>query len=75
MRIKLGELKKIIKEEAEGETFGLADLQARDLPAFEAYVQTSDVEFWYDEGVLMTSDGEVDYAFEDGEWQAVEYEE
>lgn len=78
MKITLKQLKQIIKEEIEleGETFSLADLRSKDPAAFDAYVESSDDEFWYDDGVLMTGDGENDYLYSpEGGWELVEYEE
>lgn len=77
MRITLKQLKQIIKEEIEAETemLSLADIRVKEPAAFDAYVSSSEDEFWYDEDILMTSDGETDYMFSDGEWQLVEYEE
>jgi len=78
MKITLQELKQIIKEEMQPheETFSLVELRGKDPAAFDSFVESSDDEFWYDEDVLMTSDGENDYMYtpEEG-WQLVEYEE
>ncbi len=78
MKITLNELKKLIKEEietSETHTLTLDELRIKEPDAFNAYVLSNEDEFWYDEGVLMTSDGDNDYMFTDGEWQLVEYED